>query len=316
MSDYLFANGSVKSRETKILDCNKIIRLENVKKDEFMKVLYDSGFGTDQTNLESLINSEEVKTKNFLKDIAVDRDLIDIFFVAIDAKNIKMLYKYKIFGQGNFVFTSNGSYDEDELKTAILDNKDSQNKHLNFLVSSINNQLIEGITPRKLSMLIDQIIFDYVIKEASKKSRSLLCYLKNKIDFINFLTMIRIKRLNWDISELEEMLFLGGNADLNVFKDAFNLKFENMVNIFKTREDKEIYRIFIKLLDTYLKEFNVEKLELEINQNILNIMSKYKNDNFELGPIIYYYLEKQAEISNIRYVYTTDNVNISDLLTY
>ena len=84
MSDYLFANGSVKSRETKILDCNKIIRLENVKKDEFMKVLYDSGFGTDQTNLESLINSEEVKTKNFLKDIAVDRDLIDIFFVAID----------------------------------------------------------------------------------------------------------------------------------------------------------------------------------------------------------------------------------------
>lgn len=316
MGDYLFANGSVKSRETKILDCNKIIRLENVKKDEFMKVLYDSGFGTDQTNLESLINSEEVKTKNFLKDIAVDRDLIDIFFVAIDAKNIKMLYKYKIFGQGNFVFTSNGSYDEDELKTAILDNKDSQNKHLNFLVSSINNQLIEGITPRKLSMLIDQIIFDYVIKKASKKSRSLLCYLKNKIDFINFLTMIRIKRLNWDISELEEMLFLGGNADLNVFKGAFNLKFENMVNIFKTREDKEIYRIFIKLLDTYLKEFNVEKLELEINQNILNIMSKYKDDNFELGPIIYYYLEKQAEISNIRYVYTTDNVNISDLLTY
>ena len=69
-------------------------------------------------------------------------------------------------------------------------------------------------------------------------------------------------------------------------------------------------------MDTYLKEFNVEKLELEINQNILNIMSKYKNDNFELGPIIYYYLEKQAEISNIRYVYTTDNVNISDLLTY
>ena len=48
----------------------------------------------------------------------------------------------------------------------------------------------------------------------------------------------------------------------------------------------------------------------------LKIMKDYSLQFSSVGPLVYYYLEKEAEAKNIRLIYSNHETDVADLLSY
>ena len=69
-----------------------------------------------------------------------------------------------------------------------------------------------------------------------------------------------------------------------------------------------------KISKVLKKITSLDECQLEFERLMLELMKEYKNEPLNIGPVIYYYLLKQAEAQNIRILYSLDKVDIKDLL--
>lgn len=309
--NYPYAVGSVKVVEANILDRNKLAKLFKLNNEEFIKTLIDLGYGnTNSNNLEEIINSEILTTKTYLDSITPDKRHTDLFYFASDAINIKAMYKNKFFNVKQDIYVNFGVFDK-ELLTKAIYHEDYQglSKSLIKLFKAINRQL-EGITsPRELSAIIDKAIFNYIFKENS--NQTLKVYFKAFVDFNNVVTFVRSRNLNWQVDKFLEMFIDGGEIDKNVFLSAFEVS-KDTESFFKDYYQDKI----AKGLKAYFEKEDLDVLERYFDKLILTIMQEYRHDSFGIGPIIYYFLEKQAEAKNIRMIYAQSDIEVYDLLEY
>lgn len=310
-NSYPYACGAIKSKENKLLSRNKIIRLQKLNDADFFKALSDAGFDTSEEYFSLVLLKEELKIKEILLLDSPDESLTNVFFLSNDAEHIKTVYKAKLFDLSINNLVANGAFDNNELVNLVFNQIPSSNNHLNNIVASINNLINEQTSARMLSKIIDTEVFNYALSLARKKSSVLKEYLVNKIDFINIILLFRIKNLNWSLDEFSEMFIDGGKLKISFFKEIF-ANFDKYLDYFKKLENDSIYKIVLKYDETK----DLSKLEFDAEQLLINKMSLYKNDSFGLGPIIYYYLAYSASLKNIRVVYTSKEVDISNLLDY
>ena len=96
--DFPFANGVVKAIESGLLDRAKYAKLAKIDRNEFPAVLSSFGYGSQETDLESLIRSELTELKRLIDEITPDPRATALFFLPNDAINLKILWKEKQFG--------------------------------------------------------------------------------------------------------------------------------------------------------------------------------------------------------------------------
>lgn len=313
--NYTYVNGQIKVIEEEILDKNDFLKLSKAPKGDFLKTLIDLGYGSAHKSLEEVINKELSRIKNYLDSVSPKKEHTDLFFLPNDAINIKYLYKLKIFKLRDAnMFLNLGNFKEEDLRAAILDNDYSAfNKDYAKLLKGIDKQ-VSGITnPRILSGIIDNYIYDFILRKIKLSfSEPLVAYFKTKIDFSNILSFVRIKNLHWDFKENKEMFINGGNISLNKLEELFSLKNEGVVRSLLEYYNEELS----KILNEFYKTNDLNVLDLKLDKFLLTLISEYKNDAFGIGIIMYYYLKKLAEAKNIRYIYANQEVDIDNLLDY
>lgn len=310
-NSYPYACGAIKSKENKLLSRNKIIRLSKLDEADFFKALSDAGFDVSSGSFSEILLKEELKIKEILFVDTPDADLTNLFFLSNDAEHIKTIYKAKLYDLTLNTLASNGGFDNEELINLIINNIPSSNNHLNKVIENINKRIDENTSARLLSKIIDTEVLNYALMIAKKKSNVLKEYLVNKIDFINIILIFRIKNLNWSLEDYFDMFIDGGKIKKDFFKEVFN-NFDKYLDLFKSLDDE----VILKIISKYESTLDLSKLEFDFEQLLINKMSLYKNDSFGLGPIIYYYLAYNASLKNIRVVYTSKEVDISNLLDY
>jgi vacuolar-type H+-ATPase subunit C/Vma6 len=311
--NYPYANGTIKVLETNILDRNKLSKLLKLNQKDFLKTLIELGYGSsDCESIEEIITYEMVATKQQLEHISPDLSLTNLFYFANDALNIKALYKMKIFGIKHLdIFHVNGTIDKEVLEKVVFEEEYSLvSKELGKLFTRINSEVTKLTNPRLISAKIDQLLFDYVLKQ--NRNQTLRTYFEALIDFANVLTFVRSHNLNWDESQFLEMYIDGGKIKKNHY-----------LNLYTSAKDELIYNFnefyledISKGLKVYFEKHDLNQLEKYFDTLLLKIMSEFKNDSFNIGPIIYYYLIKQLEAKNIRLIYANSFIESSDLLEY
>ena len=305
--DYPFANGTIKALENKIQDRNKLYVLSKYDKSEFVKVLLAMNYGGAGETVEELIYAENKKVKELIDSITPNKEDTDLFFIISDAQNIKILYKILKFNlnkyellQDDFGISSNG------LKLAIIDNDYKLlNKAQTGLIKLLNEKLTNVDNPKILSSIIDNELYRYAIKKT--KNQVLKKYLITKIDITNVISMIRAHNLNWKLEQYFEMFVDGGNIKKQVFEDIYNESKEKQIKKLNEYYNEQISKVLSNNED-------FSQIEISFDRLILEIMSEFKDDPFTIGPMVYYYLLKEAEAQNIRILYSTKKVDIKDLI--
>lgn len=305
--NYPYANGIISVIENKVLDRNKLYVLSKYEKKEFIKVLLAMNYGGSGETLEDLIASENNRVKDLLKEISPKKEDTNLFYLVNDAQNIKILYKIKVYNLNKYdLLSENGTMDLEILSQAIIDNNfTNAPKRLKELVTKINSHLTDDINPKNLSSLIDNSIYSYAIKATN--NHILKKYLTYRIDFNNVISMLRSKNLNWNKSEYFKMFLDNGSISKNVLENVYEASKEELIKCLEVFYDGKISKVLKKIT-------SLDECQLEFERLMLELMKEYKNEPLNIGPVIYYYLLKQAEAQNIRILYSLDKVDIKDLL--
>ena len=305
--NYPYANGIISVIENKVLDRNKLYVLSKYEKKEFIKVLLAMNYGGSGETLEDLIASENNRVKDLLKEISPKKEDTNLFYLVNDAQNIKILYKIKVYNLDKYdLLSENGTMDLEILSQAIIDNNfTNAPKRLKELVTKINSHLTDDINPKNLSSLIDNSIYSYAIKATN--NHILKKYLTYRIDFNNVISMLRSKNLNWNKSEYFKMFLDNGSISKSVLENVYEASKEELIKCLEVFYDGKISKVLKKIT-------SLDECQLEFERLMLELMKEYKNEPLNIGPVIYYYLLKQAEAQNIRILYSLDKVDIKDLL--
>lgn len=305
--NYPYANGIISVIENKVLDRNKLYVLSKYEKKDFIKVLLAMNYGGSGETLEDLIASENNRVKDLLKEISPKKEDTNLFYLVNDAQNIKILYKIKVYNLDKYdLLSENGTMDLEILSQAIIDNNFiNAPKRLKELVTKINSHLTDDINPKNLSSLIDNSIYSYAIKATN--NHILKKYLTYRIDFNNVISMLRSKNLNWNKSEYFKMFLDNGSISKNVLENVYEASKEELIKCLEVFYDGKISKVLKKIT-------SLDECQLEFERLMLELMKEYKNEPLNIGPVIYYYLLKQAEAQNIRILYSLDKVDIKDLL--
>jgi len=312
--NYPYANGQVKALENKLLDRNKLTKLMKINKNDFLKTLIDLGYGySNSKNIEEIINDELLNIKKLFDEISPQKKYTDLFFLAYDAINIKAFYKSKIFKVDNHdLFVQTGIIPKDILKLAIFEEDYSLlSKEYQKLLININDKVQELDNPRIISAIIDNSIFQFILQR-SNNNDSLQTYFQGFIDFANVLTFIRSLRINWKFKDFSNMYLENGKISLDVYENLYELSNEAIMKGFNNYYNEKV----TKGLRVYYDSKDLSLLERHFDKLLLELMSEFQHDSFGIGPIIYYYLKKQAEAKNIRLIYASNDVQINDLLIY
>ncbi len=305
--DYPYANGIVKALENKIQDKNKLLVLSKYDKEEFVKVLLAMNYGGEGSTVEEIINAENKKVKAVIDEVTPKKEDTDLFYLVNDAQNIKVLYKIKKYNLDKYELLNNdGSMKSNNLKEAIIDdNYENISKREKELINNINKAVEQIDNPKLLSATIDNEIYRYALKIT--KNNTLKKYLLAKIDSTNVMSMLRAENLNWQLEDYLKMFIDGGHISKDVFTSIY----------------KQDTAIKVKVLNEYYQEkigrilnanVSFSRLEIVFSRFLLEIMEIDKFESFDIGPMIYYYLLKQAEAQNIRILYSTDKVELKDLI--
>lgn len=313
--NYTYVNSQIKVIEEGILKEDDFLKLASSPKETFLKTLVDLGYGNYADSLEEIIHNELASVKAYFDEVSPKKEHTDLFFLVNDLVNIKYYYKVKVFNLfDRNIFLENGVFTKDQLKSAILENDYSTlSKEYEKLFKKIEDNVKDITDPRELSGIIDATLYEFVLdKIRFSFNAPLSTYFKTSIDFKNILSYVRIKNLNWDYLKNKSMFIEGGNISLSKIEELFTLDEKEVV-----RSLNEFYEEKLSLiLKTYFDTNDLNLLEIQLNNLLLNIMSEFKNDAFGIGIILYYYLKKLAEASNIRYVFANSDIDEKHLLQY
>lgn len=303
--NYPYANGTIKAIESKTLDRNKLFVLSKYEKKDFVKYLQALNYGGNQDNVEGLIEEELLKFKSLINSITPEKRETDLFFLVNDAQNLKIIYKAKLYDISKLsLLKNNASIDTNILIEAICNNNyEGVNKDTKRLIDVINKKTEGLIDAKKISCIIDNEVYQYALK--TSKNSFIRKYLTLRIDITNVKSLIRAKNLKWSLDDYLNMFISGGTIERELFENIFDSEKEVIVRSLQKYYKEKISNILSK-----------ENNELEINfeRLVIEEMSLYKDDPFNIGPIIYYYLLKQAEALNIRILYSKSKVELSDLI--
>ncbi len=305
--NYPYANGTIKALEEKVLDRNKLFVLNKYEKNEFVKVLLAMNYGESGETIEELINNEHQKTKDLINSITPKKEDTDLFYLVNDAQNIKILYKIKKYNiDKKDLLTNSGSMNSENLSEAILDNNfDNVSKNVKKLIEKLN-KVVETIDSAKLlSATIDNTIYGYALKTTS--NNILKQYLTTKIDLTNVMSMYRAQNLNWSFDEYRQMFLSHGTIKIEVFESIYSKDKSLQIKALEPYYNEKISKLLQKIS-------SVDECQIEFERLTLEIMSEHKNDPFNIGPMIYYYLLKEAEAQNIRILYSLKKVDIKNLI--
>lgn len=300
---YPYANGVVKALEPRLLDRSKTAKLARADKGAFLKALADVGYGriVPGDTVESAIARELREYHALLDGISPDKNATDLFFLAEDAMNLKLLLKRRLFKAPAFADAdADGAMAFPGLAKAILEDdfEAVTPAASSFLRGVVEN--VAGADAGTLSAAVDKAVFVQAFKSLGIfPNAALKAYLQARVDIANVTAVFRMRKLGWPAERLADVFVPGGRYDLETLLKAYVATPADAARLLQDHYGEKLSRI----VRDQTEKRPLSILESLFSDLLLEIVGEYRDDGFGIGPIIYYHLEKQREADQVRTLY-------------
>ncbi|MDP3130136.1 MAG: V-type ATPase subunit, partial [Bacillota bacterium] len=154
--------------------------------------------------------------------------------------------------------------------------------------------------------IVDRELFGFAFKAAGLlANEGLKSYLKAKIDFANVMAMFRMRKLGWPVERFADVYIPGGKYKLELFQEAYGSSPVDAARLFQDGYDDKVARI----VRDQTEKRNFALTEAVFAELLLEVVEHYRDDSFQIGPIIYYHLEKAREADAVRTLYARAEFN-------
>jgi V/A-type H+-transporting ATPase subunit C len=311
----LFASGVVAVQENKLLSKEKLNAMIEATLEDGVKMLYDVGYaGGDAKDFEGILQAENSKNIEMLKDLSPDEVSSNCFIISYDYHNLKTLLKaakqkLPLDKYGDILYAG-GLYDVNNMQVELYGDGSNLSPFMTESIEKLKDPIF-GNNPKNIDVTVDMAMYKEIAAMLRQsKSPAVIKYFRTLFDFINISTTVRNKLAN---TELSGQLIEGGYLGARLFYD---------------NAEKSLDEFFAALVDTDYKDaVEAAKKSIEENKNLSQYERYYKNfliemlrekksDIERIEPLIYYYLSKKTEIENIRLILTCKKNKVDKKMIY
>jgi len=312
--DFTQAVAIIRVYEKKLLSKQNFDRIidSNSYEDAF-KILIESlnPNKTDNFKYEDILKYDLKETYDDVRKICPYREVVDFISIKYDYHNLKVSLKGKYLNKDfSNLFSDLGKYDAKELNSHIL------NEDYSYFDEDIRTSILDSINafnesndPQILEIKLDKGLYKSLIKIAKElKSDLALDIVKYSIDFINFKTLLRIKRRGENVKLFENAIIQDGFINSEDLLKMHLDSFDSLSKHFKPYKHGDV---FSEGLKGYLQYNNFSYFEKLADDFIINIIKPFKYHAFGMEPIISFLSAKENEIKILRIILTSKINNIS-----
>lgn len=307
-TNYAYSVAKVRVMETKLLkrsDFERMLDMESAN--EVFKFLLDKGFGesgdgSSSSNYESLLTEEMKKTYNFLKKIAPQPEIFDIFLYRNDILNTKVILKSEFMGlESETSLVDMGTISVQNLKIMIKDREFSKMHPLmKDGIMDVLDNYAKTSDPQQVDLILDKTLYKMMILQAeTSKSEFVISLIKAYIDLENMKAFVRVKNMGKNLDFLSKVLLDGGTIE----KDFYIRKFSDSLESFMEAVSHTNYKEAVgQGIESYLESNSVTRLEKLTQDLITKKTGDAKYVALGIEPLVAYLLSKETEILNVRIV--------------
>lgn len=318
-SDLVYSNARIKTLETNLLTAdrlNRIISSDNLS--DAVKVLAEVGYGngivlSNPNNYNDLLKSEEDKLVKFLKEIIPEKGGLEILLLEQDAKNFKscMKLKYSKLAKKEDLLRESGIYSVNEMYEQIM--QDNYNGFFPNIAKALVEIDYEFALGQKRPAFIDYTIEKAINKTCleilkQKGSKQLKNYYFSYVNFTNFSSFLRTRRLGLSFKVYQEMYLEGSTIELSLFEKNYDQNLDQVQEAFRYKNEGKIY---FNALNELKENNSLIVFEKERDDYLISLFIEEKDEIFSISPIVAYYLRKKLEIKMVRLALVNVNNNIN-----
>jgi V/A-type H+-transporting ATPase subunit C len=306
---YTYSVARVSVLSTKLIDASFASRALAADPNEILRMLGETAYAEsfagvqDPADIDRALVAELRKTYELLRGICPQKELIDIFRRRYDFHNVKALLKSQITGiPTNGSLMDLGTYELDKLTAAVSD------KAYRFVPDYIRETAQEATAQyertRKLSAIsysCDRMMWGRLLEEASRAGNQVVLHLITQyVDFANMKAFVRVKEFAEDREMLNNSYIPGGNYSLEFFQRYM----DEQLGLFLSHIDKNSgeRKVLTEGLRMWPEDKSFWRLEVAIDNYILNRFYQARMALFSIAPLLYYLLKKEADAKFIRIV--------------
>ncbi len=315
---YAYSVGRIRAIERRLLDKDKLERMIDSKSaEDALKVLVEANYGQHGSDIvsvyeyEKLLKEEHKKVYSLLKDMAPEPDVFDLFLLANDYHNAKVILKSEFSGQnGTDILIDQGSIPADKLKTMI---KDRNMKEMPSTMKKAVEECIDTYTrtldPQVIDLILDKAGYIHM-REIALMSKN--TFIKNlvmiMIDLVNIKIFLRIKNLkkSWDF--MQKVLIPDGNISSKMFVDNLDSPLDIFIDALRF---KPCGPYLEEGIENFKTSGSLTKFEKLSDNYIISFVKKAKYISLGIEPLIAYLIAKETEIKNARIIMVGKLNNIS-----
>jgi len=309
--DYTYAVSRIKAMENRMVDSTMLQQMADAHGfDGAWKLLMETCYGqwvaeTGASSYDKLLEAELVYLYNELRKFVPDPSIVSLFQIPYDFHNMKVVLKSLFAQRGGGesrwdLLVSMGSYPADEMILAI-ESEDYRllPYQLHRVIPSCvmiweqtkNILEIENILDRHMFYAM-RLIADDISYPGVKE------YVRLRIDGENIRTMLRLKRLNVDVSEVLDHLHPGGTFSSDLLTQLYPepreswsraLSFGYMGDVLSGIEEVEDFQV-------------LPEVERRSDRLISSYLDQYQYDPFAPEQVVRYLWFKEMEVRNLRII--------------
>lgn len=301
----VYAVARVRFQEKRMFDKDALARMTGASKSEAIRQLLDAGYGDmpDATleDVEIMIAKELKAAADLVKEITTKPELTDVFFLAADVNNLKLLIKLRLTGAKDTpVYAVGGLYDTAELKRMV---ETKEYKALPEKIALAAKKAEADIEQGDVNAAYISAEFDrgYISQALTNKDGFIQTYFKAMADFNNLIALTRLGAIGAGVEHFRKMLIDGGDIAQSALIKCYGQAADQLI---KALPAGDMAGEMKKALEEYAQSGNPGAIERARDNALMRFASKGKNDTDSIAPVIGYLLGKQQEARCIRLVTT------------
>ncbi|MBU0531014.1 MAG: V-type ATPase subunit [Candidatus Uhrbacteria bacterium] len=304
--DYIYASAKVRVLESYLLNDSDMTRIIEAKNpDVAFKAFNSTDYAGELLDLEAkdyrvAMDRKMERLKKVLGHVVPDPRLLRLLFLERDYYNMKIIFKEKLVGSEfeENLESAPGICRVDQLRRYIIDEQDADidievigdiNDVRAELGTETDPEMIESLIDKKLNkrnmLLAESIGNDFII--------TLYKYLADKNNINLFLRSRRLEKGKaWFMSRVSD----GGFIGLNTYEQLYDHQDDNELMV---RLASNFGPAIQSYLDDYLKDKEIWRIELGINNVIMEHLKNAKLVGYGPEVVVAYYFAKKYAIKNL-----------------
>lgn len=343
-SNYAYAVGRIRASENQLLGTVDFERLLEAEGPEaVLEELSDTDYGDhisqikNISDFEFILNEELKRVHRLIKELSLDPEITDVFFLKKDLHNLKVLLKNKYFptsGTEEYLIDL-GLFSLSDLKEMVQ--KNNYSKFGNLMIQEAIKQALKqfelSYEVELIDFILDAAIYELSLCTAKKYKNAFLERLfKLEIDTVNLKTLVRFIVTKKDKRYLKDVLIHGGDLpyefflkaiienEKNVLQKMHQERYRNIIVYEENLGAKERRLPFLEKYEKILAEgvnswkenHNFLRLEKLTDDFLTTYLKKAKYISLGIEPIIAYLVAKEIEVKNIRIIMVSKINNLPE----